>query len=69
MITKEMGLKIAEALISGEKVRGDYGSAALKESQEIIANLIEVEKLEKETKSMANYHAPRHNQTIADLEK
>ena len=47
MISKKMALEVATTLISGEKVRDDYGFTALKEAGDIIENMKIAEEMEK----------------------
>ena len=48
ILAKEEGLRIAISILNGEKTNKDYGSAALRESELILQNILETIQVEKE---------------------
>ena len=64
ILDKQQALEIAISLLNGKKVRKDYGSSALMESELILKNILEAVIMEKEVKK--RQPLPK---TILDLER
>tara|TARA_R100000808_G_C2134165_1_gene142759 strand:+ start:320 stop:526 length:207 start_codon:yes stop_codon:yes gene_type:complete len=64
ILNKQQAIEIAISLIKGDKVRKDYGSSALRESELILKNILDSTIMEKEAEKT---QAPPR--TILDLEK